>query len=581
MALTVGTAGHVDHGKTTLVRALTGKDTDRLPEERARGISIDLGYAPLALPGGRMLSLVDVPGHERFVRTMVAGATGIDLFLLVIDAAEGARPQTHEHLAILRLLGVERGVVAVTKADAVDAETLELAVEEARELVPGAATVAVSGVTGTGLDELRVALESTASAVDQRRADFPTRLYVDRVFTLRGIGTVVTGTLWSGAVAEGDRLLLEPAGREVRVRSVQVHDTAVTRAEAGQRVALSLPGVERADVRRGDALVAPGAFPRSYRLEVALTELEPIAAGARLSVHHGTSRIPARVVRVGDDHAQLRLAAPVVAARGDRVVLRVETTVGGAVVLDPAPPRRVDAERDRLLHEGDPQSIVRALVHEPVGVDAVAARALLSGSQLDEGLDAVRVVDGWAFSDAWLEETAAAVESRLRDRAERSPLDPGVALAELLPAEPWAASVLGLLPVERRGPKAYLPGAAATLGARAEAAAALEAALDRAGLAATKVDDADLARYLETEGKVVRLGDGFAIAAGAYEVAGDLVVTECASTGEITLARFRDLAGVGRRDAQLVLERMDADGLTRRIGDRRVLRRAARRDAAP
>ena len=581
MALTVGTAGHVDHGKTTLVRALTGKDTDRLPEERARGISIDLGYAPLALPGGRMLSLVDVPGHERFVRTMVAGATGIDLFLLVIDAAEGARAQTHEHLAILRLLGVERGVVAVTKADAVDAETLELAVEEARELVPGAATVAVSGVTGTGLDELRVALESTASEVDQRRADFPTRLYVDRVFTLRGIGTVVTGTLWSGAVAEGDHLLLEPAGREVRVRSVQVHDTAVTRAEAGQRVALSLPGVERSDVRRGDALVAPGAFPRSYRLEVALTELEPIAAGARLSVHHGTSRIPARVVRVGDDHAQLRLAAPVVAARGDRVVLRVETTVGGAVVLDPAPPRRVDAERDRLLHEGDPQSIVRALVHEPVGVDAVAARALLSGSQLDEGLDAVRVVDGWAFSDAWLEETAAAVESRLRDRAERSPLDPGVALAELLPAEPWAASVLGLLPVERRGPKAYLPGAAATLGARAEAAAALEAALDRAGLAATKVDDADLARYLETEGKVVRLGDGFAIAAGAYEVAGDLVVTECASTGEITLARFRDLAGVGRRDAQLVLERMDADGLTRRIGDRRVLRRAARRDAAP
>ena len=581
MALTVGTAGHVDHGKTTLVRALTGKDTDRLPEERARGISIDLGYAPLALPGGRMLSLVDVPGHERFVRTMVAGATGIDLFLLVIDAAEGARAQTHEHLAILRLLGVERGVVAVTKADAVDAETLELAVEEARELVPGAATVAVSGVTGTGLDELRVALESTASEVDQRRADFPTRLYVDRVFTLRGIGTVVTGTLWSGAVAEGDHLLLEPAGREVRVRSVQVHDTAVTRAEAGQRVALSLPGVERSDVRRGDALVAPGAFPRSYRLEVALTELEPIAAGARLSVHHGTSRIPARVVRVGDDHAQLRLAAPVVAARGDRVVLRVETTVGGAVVLDPAPPRRVDAERDRLLHEGDPQSIVRALVHEPVGVDAVAARALLSGSQLDEGLDAVRVVDGWAFSDAWLEETAAAVESRLRDRAERSPLDPGVALAELLPAEPWAASVLGLLPVERRGPKAYLPGAAATLGARAEAAAALEAALDRAGLAATKVDDADLARYLETEGKVVRLGDGFAIAAGAYEVAGDLVVTECASTGEITLARFRDLAGVGRRDAQLVLERMDADGLTRRIGDRRVLRKAARRDAAP
>ena len=476
---------------------------------------------------------------------MVAGATGIDLFLLVVDAAEGARPQTHEHLAILRLLGVERGVVAVTKADAVDAETLELAVEEARELVPGAQVVAVSGVTGAGLDELRAALGAVAEAVEQRRSDFPARLYVDRVFTLRGIGTVVTGTLWSGSIAEGDHLRLEPQGRDVRVRSVQVHDTPVGRAEAGQRVAVSLPGVETSEVRRGDALVAAGAFPRSYRLEVALTELEPIRDGARLSVHHGTSRIPGRVVRVGESHAQLRLAAPVVAARGDRVVLRGETTVGGAIVLDPAPPRRVDPERDRLLEEGDPASIVRALVHEPVSVEAVAARALLAGADLEEGLDAVRVVDGWAFSEAWLEETGAAVESRLRDRADRSPLDPGVPLAELLPGEPWAPSVLGLLPVERRGPKGYLPGAAAGLGERAEAAVALEGALDRAGLAATKVDDAELARFLETEGRVVRLGDGFAVAAGAYEVARDLVATEAAATGEITLARFRDLAGVG------------------------------------
>ena len=257
-------------------------------------------------------------------------------------------------------------------------------------------------------------------------------------------------------------------------------------------------------------------------------------------------------------------------------MLRSETTVGGAIVLDPAPPRRVDPERDRLLEQGDPASIVRALVHEPVSVEAVAARALLAGAELEEGLDAVRVVDGWAFSEAWLEETGATVESRLRDRADRSPLDPGVPLAELLPGEPWAPSVLGLLPIERRGPKGYLPGAAAGLGERAEAAAALEGALDRAGLAATKVDDAELARFLETEGRVVRLGDGFAVSAGAYEVARDLVETEAAATGEITLARFRDLAGVGRRDAQLLLERMDVDGLTRRVGDRRVLRRAGR-----
>ena len=509
---------------------------------------------------------------------MVAGATGIDFFLLVVDAAEGARPQTHEHLAVLRLLGVEHGVVAVTKADSVDPETLELAIEEARELVPGAPVVAVSGVTGAGLDDLRAALDEVAAAVTPRRADFPTRLYVDRVFTLRGIGTVATGTLWSGEIAEDARLRLEPAGRDVRVRSVQVHDTAVASARAGQRVAVSLPGVERREVRRGDALVAPGAFPRSYRIEVALEELAPIADGARLTVHHGTRRIPARVVRVGDSHAQLRLAAPVVAARGDRVVLRDGTTVGGAVVLDPAPPRRVDVERDRLLGADDPASIVRALVDAPVSVEALAARALLDGPALEEGLDAVRVVESWAFSEEWLEATAAEVEERLRAHAEASPLDPGLASSELLPAEPWAPVILGLLPVERRGSKLVLPGTAATLGARADAAAELERELTAAGLAVSKVDDGELARFLEGEGRVVRVGDGFAVSSGAYQLARHLVVTECGAAGEISLARFRDLAGVGRRDAQVLLERMDADGVTRRIGDRRVLRRSARVD---
>jgi len=314
MSLTVGTAGHIDHGKTWLVRALTGKDTDRLPEERARGISIDLGYAPLDLPDGRRLSLIDVPGHERFVRNMVAGATGIDLFLLVIDAAEGARPQTHEHLAILSLLGIEHGVVAVTKADAVDAETLELAVEEARELVPGAEVVEASAKTGAGLDELKAALSRAADLVLQEHkldsGDDPARLYVDRVFSLRGIGTVATGTLWSGSIGVGDVLRAEPGGRDVRVRSVQVHDRPVERAEAGQRVAVSLPGVERHEVQRGDALLARGAFAASYRLDVALEELAPIADGARLHVHHGTASVPARVVRRSPSRVRLPASSP-------------------------------------------------------------------------------------------------------------------------------------------------------------------------------------------------------------------------------------------------------------------------------
>src|SRR5919199_360900 len=295
MALTVGTAGHIDHGKTWLVRALTGKDTDRLPEERRRGISIDLGYAPLDLPDGRRLSLIDVPGHERFVRHMVAGASGVDLFLLVVDAGEGARPQTHEHLAVLRLLGVERGVVAVTKADAVDEDTLALRVAEAEELVPGAPVVAVSARTGAGIEKLRTALARVADSVSPRHAAGPTRLFVDRVFTLRGIGTVVTGTLWSGRIAAGDRLRAEPAGRDVRVRSVQVHDAPVDVAQAGQRVALSLPGVEVRELHRGDALIAAGAFSPSYRLDVALEPLADIPP--RALVHHGTSTALARVVR--------------------------------------------------------------------------------------------------------------------------------------------------------------------------------------------------------------------------------------------------------------------------------------------
>jgi len=554
MPLTVGTAGHIDHGKTWLVRALTGKDTDRLPEERERGISIDLGYAPLELPDGRRLSLIDVPGHERFVRTMVAGATGIDLFLLVIDAAEGARPQTHEHLAILRLLGIERGVVAVAKADAVDAETLELALEEARELVPGAEVVAVSAKTGAGLDELRAAL--ARAAVERERHDRPTRLFVDRVFTLRGIGTVATGTLWSGSIGEGDALRAEPAGIDVRVRSVQVHDRPVDRAEAGQRVAVALPGVERSRLHRGDALVEPGAYRPSYRLDVMLEELAQIPDGARVHVHHGTAASPARVVRVAERYGQLRLAVPFVAARGDRVVIRNGGTLGGGLVLDPQPPRRLDPERLERIERGD----VAATVSAPVREESL--QRLLDG----RGPDGVERAGGWLFSAAWLE----GLKEDLRERITRAdPLDPGVPP----PAEPWADAIVPLLGLERRGAKLYLPGAAASLGDRAGDAAELEA---RLGAEPVKVDDRRLAAYLERQGRLVRVGDGYAISANAYEEAKRLLLAECAATGSITLARFRDLTGSGRRNAQLLLERFDADGLTRRVGDARVLRRAAR-----
>jgi selenocysteine-specific elongation factor len=579
MPLTVGTAGHIDHGKTWLVRALTGKDTDRLPEEQERGISIDLGYAPLELADGRRLSVVDVPGHERFVRTMVAGATGIDLFLLVIDAGEGARPQTREHLAILRLLGIEDGVVAVTKVDAVDEESRELALLEARELVPDAAVVAVSARTGEGLDELRAALAEAADRVVQRPATHPTRLFVDRVFTLRGIGTVATGTLWSGSIGEGDTLRAEPAGLDVRVRSVQVHDQPVDRAEAGQRVAVALPGVERADLRRGDALLEPGAYPLSYRLDVALEPLTEISDGSRVHVHHGTAEHLGRVVPIDDHHAQLRLASPVVAARGDRLVLREGTTLGGALVLDPDPPRSTSPERLDLLERGDPASIVLASLSaagEPLRRQELERRALLAADELDAGLNAAVRAGDWYLTEQQLEELRYEVVRALDARAAASPLDPGIPVAELLPQRPWATALLPHLPVERRGAKAYAPGATAGLGDRAEAADRLEDELEEAGTIPVKVEDAELARFLEEAGRLVRLGDGLAVGRSAYEEARRLLVDECTAAGSITLGRFRDLLGTGRKPAQLLLERFDADGLTRRVGDERVLRRKAR-----
>jgi selenocysteine-specific elongation factor len=565
MALTVGTAGHIDHGKTWLVRALTGKDTDRLPEERERGISIALGYAPLELPDGTQLSLVDVPGHERFVRTMVAGATGIDLFLLAIDAGEGARPQTHEHLAILRLLGIKRGVVAVTKADAVDAETLELALTEARELVPGSEVVAVSAKTGEGLDELREALARAAAAVPARSGDAQARLYVDRAFTIPGAGTVVTGTLRSGSIAAGDELRVEPSGLRTRARSVQVHDVEVERAEPGQRVAVNLPGVSRSQLHRGDVLVEPRAYPVSWRLDVVLEELEAVPAA--VTVHVGTSDVPARVVREGR-YAQLRLREPVIAARGDRLVLRTETTVGGGTVLDPSPPRRFDPQRLELLERGDPESIVRAIVGAPVTGEELQARGLLAPADLAQGLAAVESAGDWFFAPEWLEEQRTAVRERLADRASSSPLDPGVPLGELLPPEPWAPAVLQLLLVERRDGKAYAPGAAPQLGDHAAAAAELEARLAAENL--VRVDDRTLAGFLEDGGKLKRVGDGFAVSTALYERGRKTLQT----LSPITLAGFRDSLGISRRTAQLLLERYDADGLTLRVGDERRLRRA-------
>jgi len=334
--LTVGMAGHIDHGKTALVAALTGVDTHHLPSERERGMTIALGYAPLLLPSGRRVSLIDVPGHERLVRTMVAGATGIDMYLLAVAADDGVMPQTIEHVRVLEALGVERGVVAVTKSDIADPTP---AIELIDELLPGATPVACSSRSGAGVAAVAAALDAVAAQVSSRAEGSGSAvLHVDRVFTIHGSGTVVTGTLWSGTVTRGDQLKVLPSGRDVRVRGVQVHDEQVASASAGQRVAINLSGVPRGLISPGDVLAdAQAPLSTSYRVEVELTTLrEPLADRERVTAHHGTRSVAARVVHHEGDYWQLRCERPLIFAQGDRLVVRRQNppqTLGGGVIL--------------------------------------------------------------------------------------------------------------------------------------------------------------------------------------------------------------------------------------------------------
>jgi selenocysteine-specific elongation factor len=397
-SLIVGTAGHIDHGKSALVLALTGTDPDRLKEEKERGITIDLGFAHADLGHGVVASFIDVPGHERFVRNMLAGAHGIDAVLLVVAADESVMPQTREHFHICRLLGIPRGLVALTKCDLADAETQALAEMEVKELVAGsfledAPVVRVSARTGQGLDRLRGCLLELAREAPERPADGLLRLPVDRVFTLRGFGTVVTGTLVSGGIHAGQEVEVLPSGRHARVRGLQVHGQAVDSVAAGSRVAANLAGLEVDELARGDVLTVPGTVPSSSILDVELSLLpgeKPLKDQARVRVHIASAERLARVrlsqaARLAPGataRAQLRLERPAAAGRGDRLVIRSYSpaaTIGGAVVLDPLSPRRRRDASVALL-ASDLATTAAALVEEagPAGIDARALAARLT-----------------------------------------------------------------------------------------------------------------------------------------------------------------------------------------------------------
>jgi selenocysteine-specific elongation factor len=603
ISLTIGTAGHVDHGKTTLVKYMTGTDTDRLEEEHRRGISIVPGYAELDLPSGRRASLVDVPGHERFVKNMVSGATGVDAFLLVVAADDGVMPQTSEHLDILRILGIEQGVVALSKVDTVDEETVELAALEVEELLESrnvsAPVIHVSGATGEGVEDLMLALDALAGdRADLRREDLA-RLPVDRSFVLKGIGVVVTGTLWSGEIRPGD-VLHTPTGLRPRVRGVQNHGHPAEVAHAGARTALDLTGVEASDIESGDVLLSyPVPVGRDLDVRVRLIEnAKPLAHGIRVRLHHGTRSTNARV-RLTDRQelqpgtnalARLRLDEPFVTLRGDRFVLRSMdgVTIGGGTVLDPsATGRRPDPSWLEALESNDAKMAVPlALARKPTQGMTTEELSLVLGLSPDEVSRALEFdagVETLGNIHAAASDVAAA-RGRLLAALERQsaehPENPELTVAEARTATglstPLADALLSEIEeirVTYTGVSLPRRGVPKELEREAEQ---LLQDLRAAGPQPASAVPTPAMRLLVKRKDAVELGGSLFAAREAAEAVLERIKTICRESGEISLAGLRDSLGTSRKYAQAWLEYSDAAGVTSRTGDVRVLTRRHR-----
>jgi selenocysteine-specific elongation factor len=628
----LGTAGHIDHGKTTLVKALTGTDTDRLKEEKERGISIELGFAFLRLPDGTRAGIVDVPGHERFVKTMVAGVGGIDLVVLVIAADEGVMPQTREHLHICELLHVKQGLVALTKADLVEAEWLEMVQADVAgflkgTFLDGCPIVPCSGTTGQGLPDLLAAIQAQAAAAEPKRTQGILRLPVDRVFSIKGFGTVVTGTLWSGSLAVGDEVAILPKDLRSRVRRLQVHGETVERVEAGQRTAVNVPELEVAEIARGDVLCLPGTLRPSPSFEATLSLLadapRPLGNRTRVRFHLGTSEILARVVILEGDELQpggrsyvhLRLETPSAALPGDRFVIRRYSpaiTIGGGSILDPNPPRsrRTRArlvEHLRILEQGKPtERIERHLLaagFAPVTPEALRARSDLDGAIVAESLReliengrAVRVgtkdADGILHAER-LEALRADILNRLTDFHAKEPLKDGFAKEELrsklpdqLPSGTFAwmlgrLTAAAQIAVERD--KVRLAGHRPTLSAAEEeikgkiAAAFRDAGLQPpspeavlSGLKAERKLGHAVFRRLVDDGVLVRVGDELFLHAESHRAMRDRILAHFAAHPTINVGTMKELFGLSRKYAIPYLEHLDASRITRRQGDERV-----------
>jgi len=628
----VGTAGHIDHGKTSLVKALTGTDTDRLPEEKARGITIDLGFAFLEEPDGLTIEIVDVPGHERFVRNMLAGAGGIDLALLVIAADEGVMPQTREHLAICSLLRIKAGLVALTKTDMVEADWLELVRDDvARLLEPtflaGCPILSVSAKTGEGIPELRAALADLARSVPTKGTDQTARLPIDRVFTVRGFGTVVTGTLTAGRLAVEDRVEIYPRSLPSKVRGLQVHGHPVTTAEAGQRTAVNLQGIERAALERGDVLAPAGALLPSVLVDATVELLEdaprPLKTRDRVRFHVGTQEVMARVLLVGEPalapggraYGRFRLEGPVVALPADRYVIRSYSpvlTIGGGTLLDVAPPRfkrKAPALQAHLslLEAGSPAEVVEEHLKQS---GAAGARLADLRARTPFGVERLReLLDGLARSGAvvavdreWFLHRAAS--DRLRDETlgllgsfhAENPLRGGISREELrsragnaqervfaqlltaLEAEGvvrserdqvrLASHAIRLSPEQQR----VVDGLEADFRQSGATPPSPEEALGRLGVKGTERHE--LFQLLVADRRLLRVKESLYFHAAALQDIQDKLVGHLREKKELGPADMKDLLGVTRKYAIPLMEYFDGQKVTVRQGERRVLRGA-------
>ena len=617
----IGTAGHVDHGKSALVRALSGIDPDRWEEEKARGLTIDLGFAWTTLPSGREVSIVDVPGHERFIKNMLAGVGGINLALLVVAADEGVMPQTREHLDILDLLDLREGVVALTKSDLVDEEWLELVADEVRELLAetslaDAPIVPCSALSGDGLDPLRETLDAAVASLGEvRNIDRP-RLPIDRAFSISGFGTVVTGTLIDGPLRVGDSVVVEPAGLSGRIRGLQSHEQSIETAEPGARTAANLGGIGAAELRRGMVLTAPGWLHPAQAVDVRLRVVKRLPRALRhnttLTLHVGAAEVEARVRLLegdalepgGRSWAQLRLAEPIAAARGDHFVLRSgDATLAGGRIVDTRPRRhhRNDAstlEALQRLLDGSPDDTLLTMLqrHEPIAWAALRDRLQLADADaqaaLRRQLEAGAVValdDGESTDSTTLASDAgyAALQQRSRRIAaefvERQPLSGGIPREDLrsrlgLPPRAFAVLERQLLQTETLAAAdglLDLPGRTPDLSDDAQAQIeSLLARLREQGVRPDVAPDIDpsLLQYLEARGEIVRLNQGVLLLRGVYDEMVAQTRALLAETERATLAEIRDQIGTSRKIAQSFLEETDRRRITRRIGDHRILR---------